>query len=91
MCRAVGIPARVVTGIVYVSELAARKDVFCPHAWTEVFIDDKWIGLDATKQQGGFSPYHIAMATGNGDPFDFSAMTTTLGYFKIEKIITDKD
>ena len=38
MCRAAGIPARVVTGIAYVSRLRERRDVFAPHAWNEAYV-----------------------------------------------------
>lgn len=83
MCRAVGIPARVVSGVVYVEEFAGRKNIFGGHAWTEVFVGGKWIGLDATR---GYGAGHIAFAAGSGDPADFFAMLSTVGYFKIEKI-----
>jgi transglutaminase-like putative cysteine protease len=33
MCRAVGIPARVVSGIVYVQSLGGRENVFGGHMW----------------------------------------------------------
>ncbi len=87
MCRAVGIPARVVFGIVYVDELGDRKHIFGGHAWTRVRIGDKWVGLDATRSPQGFGPGHIALAVGDGDPKDFFAMTSTLGYFTIEKVL----
>lgn len=92
MCRAVGIPARVVCGVVYANSFLASRNIFGGHAWTEVYLDGKWYGLDATRsQQHGVGPGHIAMAHGNGDPIDFFAMTNILGCFKIEKItLTEK-
>lgn len=87
MCRAVGIPARVVFGVVYAEELVGRKNVFGGHAWTEAYIGDKWIGLDATRAPGGYGVGHIILAKGNGDPADFFSMANTLGYFKIEKVV----
>jgi len=86
LCRAAGVPARVVSGIVYIEDFAGRKDVFGGHAWTEAYIGGKWIGLDATRAPAGFDPGHITMAVGNGDPADFFAMANILGYFKIEEI-----
>jgi len=86
ICRAAGIPARVVSGIVYIDEFAGRKDVFGGHAWAEAYVGGKWIGLDATRAPDGFGPGHITMAMGSGDPTDFFAMANTLGYFKIEDI-----
>ncbi len=86
MCRAVGIPARVVFGLVYVDEFLDRKHVFGGHAWTEARIGDKWIGLDATRSPSGYGAGHIILATGSGSPADFFGMVNTLGYFKIARI-----
>ena len=86
LCRAAGVPARVVSGIVYIDEFDGRKNIFGGHAWTEAYIGGKWIGLDATRAPNGFGPGHITMAMGNGNPADFFSMASTLGYFKIEKI-----
>jgi hypothetical protein len=87
MCRAVGIPARIVSGLVYVEDFGGQKSVFGGHAWAQAYVGGKWIGLDASKGPNGFGPGHIALATGNGDPADFFGMLSTLGYFEIEKII----
>jgi Transglutaminase-like superfamily len=62
-CRAVGIPARVAMGLVYVE--MNGKGVFGGHAWTEVSIDDRWYGLDATLGSGSADPTHIRMASGS--------------------------
>jgi len=92
MCRAVGIPARIVCGVVYADSLMGQQSVFGGHAWTEVYLDGKWYGLDATRsQQQGFGPGHIALAYGNGEPADFFGLVNTLGCFEIEKItLTEK-
>jgi len=91
MCRAVGIPARIACGALYVDSFANQKSIFGGHAWTEAYIGGQWIGLDATRvEQGGFGPGHITLATGNGDPSDFFSLVNTLGCFKIEKITTHK-
>ncbi|RKY05885.1 MAG: hypothetical protein DRP66_09915 [Planctomycetota bacterium] len=86
MCRAVGIPARVVFGLVYVDEFGDRKHVFGGHAWTEARIGAEWIGLDATRAPNGYGVGHIILATGSGEPADFFGMINTLGYFKIARI-----
>jgi transglutaminase-like putative cysteine protease len=86
MCRAVGIPARVVSGLLYVEEFAGRRNVFGGHAWNQVYVGNKWVDLDASKATRGFGPGYITLAVGNGDPADFFGMVSTLGYFKIEKI-----
>ncbi|MGA1978985.1 MAG: transglutaminase-like domain-containing protein [Sedimentisphaerales bacterium] len=87
MCRAVGIPARIVSGLVYTEDFAGRKNVFGGHAWVEAYVGDKWIGLDATMAPKGFDAGHIALAVGNGEPADFFNLAATLGQFKIDKII----
>lgn len=86
MCRAAGIPARVVCGVVYVDTFIGQRSVFGGHMWTEVFVDGSWVGLDATRAPDGFGPGHIALAVGDGNPSDFFSLVNTLGCFKIEKI-----
>ncbi len=86
MCRAVGIPARVVSGLVYVKSFGSRENVFGGHAWVEAYVGDKWVGLDATRAPRGFDAGHIALAIGNGEPADFLNLAATLGQFKIEKV-----
>ena len=90
MCRAVGIPARVVTGLVYAEEFAGRKEVFGCHAWAEAYIGDKWIGLDATRAPNGFGAGHIALAAGHGDSQDLLGLASALGKFQIEKVSVNK-
>lgn len=88
MCRAAGIPSRVVCGIVYADVIGNKKEVFGGHMWAEAYIGDTWIPLDPTRAPNGFSSGHIALAYGNGEPKDFFSMVNTLGCFKIEKVST---
>ena len=93
MCRAVGIPAQMVTGIVYVKEWAGLQDRFGGHAWVQAYVGGKWVSLDAAFKSaslGGYGPGHIALATGNGEPADFFNLVTTIGQFKIDKVIMRK-
>ena len=92
MCRAVGIPAQVVAGVAYVDDFAGHQG-FGGHAWTQAYIGDKWIGLDASFRsagRGGYDAGHIALAVGNGEPADLFNMAPTLGQFKIDKITVEK-
>lgn len=92
MCRAVGIPSRVVVGVAYVSEFAGYQG-FGGHAWTQAYVGDKWIGLDASFKsggRGGFDAGHIALAVGNGNPEDFFNLVATMGQFKVEKVIINE-
>ena len=91
ICRSIGIPARVVVGVVYVDNFS-DKPGFAGHAWVEAYIGGKWVGLDATFKasgRGGFDAGHIAIAAGNGEPADFFNIATTLGRFRIEKILVN--
>ena len=58
VCRARKIPARVAMGLVYMPSAQA----FGYHMWTEVWIADRWIGLDATLKEGGVAAGHIKIA-----------------------------
>lgn len=89
MCRAVGIPARIVCGVLYVDSFANRKNIFGGHMWVEAYIGSRWIGLDAVPGHEdnvsfGFGPGHIALAHGDGSPSDFFNLVNTLGCFTIE-------
>jgi len=91
MCRAAGIPARVTVGVAYVNDFEGKTG-FGGHAWTEAYIDDKWVGLDSAFKAGGLGKFyagHIALASGNGEPVNFFNMATTLGNFRIEKITVE--
>jgi hypothetical protein len=92
MCRAAGIPARVVMGVAYVEDFEGRTG-FGGHAWAEAYIGDKWVGLDSAFRKsgrGGFDAGHIAFAAGDGEPANFFNIVTTLGRFKIEKMIVGR-
>jgi hypothetical protein len=91
LCRAAGIPARVVAGIAYTDNFMGRNG-FGGHAWVEANIDGKWVGLDPTFTKGGrsFDAGHIALAIGDGEPVNFFNMATTMGKFKIEKITVER-
>jgi len=92
LCRAIGIPAQVVTGVAYVDDWSGFRG-FGGHAWTQAYVGDKWVGLDAAFKsagRGGFGAGHIALAIGNGNPEDFFNLVGTIGQFKIDKIIVTK-
>jgi len=92
MCRAVGIPAQVVVGIAYVEEFAGLRG-FGGHAWTQAYIGGIWVGLDAAFKgtgRGGYDAGHIALAVGSGEPADFLNLASTLGQFKIDKVIVNR-
>jgi transglutaminase-like putative cysteine protease len=61
LCRARGIPSRVAIGLIYYRPSAG----FAYHMWTEVWIEDRWVPLDATLGQGGIGAAHLAVSRSN--------------------------
>jgi transglutaminase-like putative cysteine protease len=61
LCRAEGIPSRTAVGLIYV-EKGARRPYLGFHMWTEVYVEGRWLGLDATLGQGGVSAAHLKIA-----------------------------
>ena len=80
LARAAGIPARIVTGLVY------HDGRFVGHLWTEVFVD-RWIPLDATRP-GRVGPTHIALTTSDLSDASglgaFIQLASFIGNLKIE-------
>jgi transglutaminase-like putative cysteine protease len=71
LLRARGIPARTAVGLVYVEGAQA----FGYHMWTEAYIGDRWMPLDATVGRGGISAAYLKVSDTN---FDGVAPLTTL-------------
>ncbi|MHC4532597.1 MAG: transglutaminase-like domain-containing protein [Planctomycetota bacterium] len=93
LCRAVGIPAQVVTGIAYIEQWGTVQNGFGGHAWTQVYIGGKWIGIDAAfkgADLGGYDAGHITLAAGSGNPEDFLNLVGTMGQFKIDRVEVKK-
>lgn len=82
--RALGIPTRVVDGLVYIDHYAGKTNVFVPHAWAQAWVDGRWRSYDAALQ--GFDAGHVALSTGSGDPWRFYAGFSTLGRVRVEAI-----
>ena len=61
MCRAAGVPSRTALGLVYVVD-REKGPVLGFHMWTEVFVRNQWLGLDATLGQGGIGATHLKVA-----------------------------
>ena len=57
LCRARGVPARVVMGLLYIG------GVWAGHAWNEVWVDESWYPLDATLGLGSADPLRLAMSS----------------------------
>jgi transglutaminase-like putative cysteine protease len=61
LCRARKIPARVAIGLVYYRP----ANGFAYHMWTEAWVGDRWIPLDATLGQGGIGAAHLTVSRSN--------------------------
>jgi transglutaminase-like putative cysteine protease len=70
------IPARVAFGLVYVPALSG----FAYHMWTEAYIADRWLPLDATQGRGGSGCDHLKL----GD----SSLSGADTYSDILKVVT---
>jgi hypothetical protein len=84
LCRARSIPARVAIGLVYVS--AAQG--FGYHMWNEVWIDGRWVGLDATLDDPSLGAAHLKLAhsslQGTTAFSTFLSLAQVIGQLKIE-------
>jgi hypothetical protein len=61
LARANGLPARAVSGIIYVETFLGRQRVFSYHMWTQVYLGGQWVDLDAAQHQTDCDPTHIAL------------------------------
>lgn len=84
MCRAVGIPARVVVGLVYVEKLKG----FGYHMWYEIYTNQRWVALDPTFDQSSVDAVHIKIAESSLEgvaPFEvFTPILRVAGKLEIE-------
>jgi hypothetical protein len=60
--RSLGIPSRVVCGIVYVPTFKEADQVFGFHMWTQFYLGDQWVDFDAAQRETDCNPTHIAFA-----------------------------
>ncbi|NLD98694.1 MAG: transglutaminase domain-containing protein, partial [Fibrobacter sp.] len=79
LCRASGIPSRIVNGISYLP--VAHSFYF--HAWAQVFIDGKWISIDPAMRR--FEPGHIAISFSKDGQPSFTSLNA-IGNIQIVSI-----
>lgn len=88
LLRAHKIPARAAVGLVYYDGQSGRG--FAYHMWTEAWINDRWIPLDATLGQGGIGVGHIKIAdsdlSGGGALAAFLPVTQIIGNIEIKPL-----
>jgi hypothetical protein len=78
MCRAVGLPARVVAGAVY------TEGVFLYHAWNEVWLGSGWVSVDSSFDQMPADATHIKFLEGGPEVHD--GMLRVIGRLSIEVV-----
>jgi transglutaminase-like putative cysteine protease len=84
LARSQHIPARVVTGMVYADRYAGSSRVFVPHAWVQAWVNGRWQSFDAAL--GHFDSTHIALDSGDGDPWHFANLTSLFGQMRIAEV-----
>jgi transglutaminase-like putative cysteine protease len=94
--RAVDIPSRTVSGLVWTRHDGADEGAFLWHMWTQAAVDDRWIDLDATLPgRRGFHPGHLAVAVSDGSPRDIEssgrAMLDVFGAVEIDVLSDDRE
>lgn len=86
MARAEGIPARVVVGMLYTDRYDNKLRVFVPHAWVVAWVGERWRSFDPAALH--FDSGHIALDTGDGNPWHFFNATNEFGSIQIDSIKT---
>ncbi|MEI7036318.1 transglutaminase-like domain-containing protein [Fulvimonas yonginensis] len=89
MARSQGIPARVVSGMVYADRFAGVMRTFVPHEWVQAWVDGRWQSFDAALKH--FDSTHLALATGDGDPWHFAATMRLFGNLHISQAMPGPD
>ncbi|MDZ4815769.1 MAG: transglutaminase-like domain-containing protein [Verrucomicrobiota bacterium] len=80
LARAAGIPAREVTGLVYMGDSTRR---FGGHAWAEVALNNQWVSADATFDQVPVDGGHFRIDSG---PKGLAKTMLVLGDLKFKYI-----
>ena len=82
--RALGIPTRVVSGIIY----SRRYQGFLYHAWTESLVNGRWIAVDPTFQQMPADATHIKFIEGENIS-DLLPLVNLIGKIKLRIVQVD--
>ncbi len=76
LARAAGLPARACSGL-----LIQDSGDLVPHLWAQVWVDNRWIDLDATLPQPGLTAAHVHTGTGLLTPAGMRTMNLPLQLF----------
>ncbi len=84
MCRAAGVPSRVAVGLLYADRLGG----FGFHMWNEVYVNHRWVALDAAWDQSSVDAVHIKLSDTSLDgvaPYEaFLPIVRVLGKMTLE-------
>jgi hypothetical protein len=83
LARAVGLPARMVAGTVYMD------GVFLYHAWNEVWLGSGWMSVDAALNQMPVDATHIKLI--EGGPEQHAMLLPVIGRLSIDVLDADRD
>jgi len=94
LARAAGIPARTVSGFVYVSTLGRTQDVLGGHQWAQLYVHGQWVDFDAAIPGDPATVCRVAVAFGAADgktnPKDSAAflqLSTNLKSAQADKVV----
>ncbi|MDG2020410.1 MAG: transglutaminase-like domain-containing protein [Phycisphaerales bacterium] len=78
--RSIGLPSRVVNGLIWIRRPGDDRGAYLWHMWTQVAIDEQWFDLDATLPPDGpgFHPGHLAITTGDLSPASLNSSGTRM-------------
>jgi len=86
MCRVLGIPSRVAVGLIYADHLGG----FGYHAWNEVYVNRRWVAIDAAFDQSTVDAVHIKLSDTSLDgvsPFEaFMPLARVINKLSLEPI-----
>ncbi len=86
MCRAVGVPSRVAIGLIY----DEPRQAFGFHMWVEVYVNRRWVAIDAAFDQSTVDAVHLKLNDSSLDgvsPFEaFLAVARLFGKLSIEPV-----
>lgn len=86
MCRAANVPARVVVGLVYSGDHGG----FGYHMWNEVYVNRRWVAVDAAFDQTEVDAAHVKLADTSLDgvsPYEaFLPLVRVMGKMTLEPL-----
>jgi len=82
LARAAGFPARTAMGLIYLES----EQAFLYHMWTEVYVEGRWIPLDATLARGGIGAAHLKV--GHSNLKGASALSSLLPVARVMRKLT---